>query len=340
MVNANRSRSLLGIAACASAAAATAALLWRCRQRRLALARCACPLTQEAVAGLGVPAASHFIRAGDLQLHTILAGAEDGPLALLLHGFPECWISWRHQIPVLARAGYRVAVPDQRGYNLSDKPHGVEHYQIDRLTTDILALIHALDRERAIIIAHDWGGAVAWRFAMDHPRAVERLAIMNAPHPVAFAKALKSDWSQRLRSWYMAFFQLPWLPEALLTLSPMASAHLFFRRTAVRRDAFSGDDLTLLAAAIAQPGAMECMINWYRAAFRFQPAQKVRPVEAPTLLIWAEDDVALGMPLTYGLEPWVPHLQIRYIPHCGHWVQNEAQVEVNEHLLSFLQEGT
>jgi pimeloyl-ACP methyl ester carboxylesterase len=339
MMDANRSRPLLCIAACASLAAGAVALLWRSRLRRLALARRACPMTQEAMIRLGIPAASHFVQVGDLHLHTILAGPEDGSLAILLHGFPECWISWRHQIPLLAHAGYRVAVPDQRGYNLSDKPRGVEYYQIDHLTADIMALIHALDRERATIIAHDWGGVAAWRFAMDRPRAVERLVIMNAPHPVAFAKALKGDWAQRQRSWYMAFFQLPWLPEFLLTLSPMASARLFFRRTAVRREAFTSDDLALLAAAMAQPGAMECMINWYRAAFRFPAAQKARPVGAPTLLIWAQEDIALGVSLTLGLEPWVPDLQIHYVPHCGHWVQNEAPAEVNEHLLSFLQEG-
>jgi pimeloyl-ACP methyl ester carboxylesterase len=343
MADTNGSRPLLGLAACASVVAAlavaTAALLRLARQRRLALARRVCPLTQEAVAGLGVPAVSQFVLAGDLQLHTILAGPEDGPLALLLHGFPESWYSWRHQIPVLVRAGYRVAVPDQRGYNLSDRPRGLLQYQIDRLTGDILALIGALGCEKATIIAHDWGGAAAWRFAMDHPQAVEHLVVMNAPHPVVFAKALRSDWSQRARSWYMAFFQLPWLPEALLTLSPMASARLLFRRTAVRRQAFSGDDLAVLAAAIAQPGAMECMINWYRAAFRFPPAKKARPIDAPTLLIWAEDDFALGMPLTYGLERWVPGIQIHYISRCGHWVQNEAPAEVNQLLLGFLPEG-
>jgi pimeloyl-ACP methyl ester carboxylesterase len=343
MADTNRSWPLLGLAAGVSVAAAaavvTAALLRRARRGRLALARRACPLTQEAVTGLGVPAVSRFVQAGDLQFHTILAGPEDGPLALLLHGFPECWYSWRHQIPVLARAGYRVAVPDQRGYNLSDKPRGLPHYQIDRLTGDILALIGALGHARATIIAHDWGGAAAWRFAMDHPQAVERLVVMNAPHPVAFAKALRNDWSQRARSWYMAFFQLPWLPETLLTLYPMVSARLFFRRTAVRRQAFSGDDLIVLAAAMAQPGAMACMINWYRAAFRTRAANKARPVDAPTLLIWAEDDVALGMPLTLGLEPWVPDLQIHYISRCGHWVQNEAPAEVNRLLLDFLPEG-
>jgi len=321
----------------AAAAAVIAVLLERSRRRRLALARSADHVTRRAVHLLEVPAASHFLSVGDLRLHAVVAGPEEGPLALLLHGFPECWYSWHHQIPALARAGYRVVVPDQRGYNLSDKPPGVASYQIDHLTGDLLDLIHAVGRERATIVAHDWGGAAAWRFAMDYPQVVERLVVMNAPHPVALAKALKNDWSQRLKSWYMFTFQVPWLPEALFSLSPRATARLFFRETAVRRDAFSEADLEVMAAALAQPGALKSMIHWYRASFRYRPAQRARTVEAPTLLLWAEDDVALGKALTYGLERWVPDLEIHYIPDCGHWVQNEAPAEVNEWMLAFLQ---
>jgi len=318
--------------------AAVSGLLWRSRRRRQELARCACHLTQEAVAELGIPAECRWIRVGDVELHAVLAGPEDGTLALLLHGFPECWYSWRRQIPVLVETGYRVVAVDQRGYNLSDKPRGVEHYQIDRLTGDILALIRAMGRERAVLVAHDWGGVVAWRFAIDHPEAVEKLVVMNAPHPVAFAKALQSDRSQQLKSWYIFTFQLPWLPEALLALSPEASARLFFRRTAVRRAAFSDSDLMVMAAALAQPGAARSMIDWYRAAFRFRAAGKTRAVEAPTLLVWAEDDVALGRSLATGLERGVNDLQVHFIPDCGHWVQNEAPEEVNERMLAFLRE--
>ncbi|MEJ2209669.1 MAG: alpha/beta hydrolase, partial [Anaerolineae bacterium] len=243
----------------------------------------------------------------------------------------------------LARAGYRVVVPDQRGYNLSDKPAGVENYRIDHLTGEVLGLIGALGRERAVVVGHDWGGFVAWRLAMDHPRAVERLAVMNAPHPLAFARALAHDWSQRLRSWYMLFFQVPWLPEALLGLSPLGTARLFFRGTAVRHGAFSEADLEVMAAALAQPGALRAMLNWYRASLSHRPGLRVKPmrttIEAPTLLLWAEDDVALGKGLTYGLERWVPDLEIHYIPDCGHWVQNEAPDEVNGRLLAFLERG-
>ena len=321
------------------AAGVGAALLWQSRRRRLALARRVDEVTQRAVDSLGLPAESRFLAAGDLRLHAVLAGPEDGPLALLLHGFPECWYAWRHQIPALARAGYRVVAPDQRGYNLSDKPRGVASYQIDHLTADIVALIHSLGRARATLVAHDWGGAVAWRTAMDYPEAVERLVVMNAPHPVALAKALKDDPAQRLKSWYMFAFQAPWLPEALLGLWPPATARLTFRGTAVRRDAFSAADLAVMAAALAQPGALRAMIHWYRAGFRYRPARRTQVIEAPTLVLWAEDDFALGKPLTYGLERWVAELEIHYIPGCGHWVQNEAPGEVNGRLLGFLGGG-
>ena len=311
-------------------------LVARASALRRALARRVDPLTRQAVAGLGLPAESRYMEANGLRFHVVVAGPTDGPLAVLLHGFPECWYSWRHQIAPLAQAGYRVVVPDQRGYNLTDKPAGVRSYTIDRLAADVRGLVHAFGRQRALIIGHDWGGVVAWRLAMDHPELVEKLVVMNAPHPAAFARELRSGWSQRLRSWYAAFFQLPWLPETLFTLSPPASARLFFRRTAVRKDAFSEADLAVMASAMAQPGAMRSMIHWYRAALRHRTAPERLVIEPPMLLIWAEDDLALGKPLTYELEEWVPDLSVRYIPRCGHWVQNEVPEQVNRLLLDFL----
>jgi len=219
------------------------------------------------------------------------------------------WYSWRNQIAPLVNAGYRVVVPDQRGYNLSDKPSGIESYRIDRLTADLRELIRVCGRERAVIVAHDWGGAVAWRFAMDYASAVEKLIVMNAPHPAAFARELNTNWRQRLRSWYMFFFQLPWLPEALLGFSPQACAQVFFRGTAVR-PAFSDDDLQVMASALAQRGALREMIDWYRAAFRYPAARPNQVIQAPTLLIWAEDDVALDKSLTLGLEKRVPNMTV------------------------------
>jgi pimeloyl-ACP methyl ester carboxylesterase len=245
------------------------------------------------------------------------------------------WYSWRNQIAPLVNAGYRVVVPDQRGYNLSDKPFGVESYRMEQLTADIRELIRACGRERAVIVAHDWGGAAAWRFAMDYGSAVEKLVVMNAPHPAAFARELNTNWSQRLKSWYMFFFQLPRFPEALLGFSPVASARLFFRGTAVR-PAFCVDDLQVMASALAQRGALQSMIHWYRAAFRYPPSRPNQVIQAPTLLIWAEDDVALDKSLTLGLEKRVPNMTVHYIPNCGHWVQNEAPDEVNAEMLAFL----
>jgi len=335
MDQAQRRWLLLGVAAGASAAA-TVWLIRKSQTQRLALADHVDEITRRALARLGVEAESLFVSVNGVRLHTVVAGPKEGPLIILLHGFPECWFTWRSQIAPLAQAGYRVVVPDQRGYNLSAKPSGVESYQIDRLTADVGELIHVMGRERAIIAAHDWGGAVAWRFAMDYPQMLDKLIVMNAPHPVALARELSHNRSQRMKSWYMFFFQLPWLPETLLGFDPMFSARLFFRRTAVRAGAFSDADLVVMAAALAQPGALLAMIHWYRAAFRYPPLRRTQVIEKPTLLIWAEDDVALGKSLTYGLEKRVPHLTLHYIPHCGHWVQNEAPDEVNEQMLTFL----
>ncbi|MCP4543405.1 MAG: alpha/beta hydrolase [Chloroflexi bacterium] len=327
-----------GIAAGVTAGATTL-LIHYAIEARLALARRVGTITRRVIERLDVPAESHFVLVNGIKLHAVVAGPENGPLVVLLHGFPECWYSWRRQIVALVGAGYRVVVPDQRGYNLSEKPTSIQSYRIDQLTSDIRELVLAFGHERAIIVSHDWGGAVAWRLAMDYPDLVKKLVVMNAPHPVAFAREIGSGWSQRLKSWYMIFFQLPGLPEALLSLLPIASARFFFRRMAVRSDAFSNADLKVMATAMAQPGAMQTMLHWYRAAFRHPPSRRTQVIETPTLLIWAEDDVALGKSLTYGLEKWVPNLSVHYISNCGHWVQNEAPDEVNARLLDYVNQN-
>jgi pimeloyl-ACP methyl ester carboxylesterase len=339
-MNRERRRWLIFGLAAGAAASVGALLVRRAQAARLALARRVDGITERSVEGLERGAESRFVGVNGLKLHVVVMGPDDGPLAVLLHGFPECWYSWRRQIATLADAGYRVVVPDQRGYNLSQKPVGVESYGIDHLVADVRELIRALGRERAVVVGHDWGGVVAWRLATDHPETVQKLIVMNAPHPAAFVRELRASWSQRLKSWYALFFQIPWLPETLLTLSPMSTARLVFRRTAVRAHPFSDQDLEVMAAAMAQPGAMRAMINWYRAAVRYPSARRTQVIEVPTLLIWAEDDVALGKPLTYGLEEWVPNVSVHYIPHCGHWVQNEAPDEVDEQVLAFMLTAT
>ncbi len=312
-------------------------------QQLTKLARKTDTLTAQAVDELNAAhptlnAACHFIEVDGLFLHTLIAGPADGPLAVLLHGFPEHWVSWRKQIPALAQAGYRVIVPDQRGYNRSSKPWGIRPYRLDALTKDVAGLIHKCGRETAVIIAHDWGGGVAWQFAADYPHMTDKLIVMNAPHPKAMGREFRKGWEQRLKSWYMLFFQLPLLPELIFTLNPRQTARQSFQQMTLQPDAFSSDEVEMMAVAMSQPRAITSMINWYRAV-RYRPANKASLIAAPTLLIWGEQDFALSKSLTYDLEKWVPHIQRHYIPNSNHWVQNEAAEEVNSAMLAFLGGG-
>jgi epoxide hydrolase 4 len=308
------------------------------RVNRSALANNTEELTWQALRQLNVAAETRMIAVNGLELHTIIAGPLDGPLVILLHGFPECWYTWRKQIKPLAEAGYRVVVPDQRGYNLSDKPQGIHHYRLEALSADVVELIRSFEREQAIVVGHDWGGMVAWHLAMHHPAVVEKLIVMNAPHPAAYLREIRSNPAQQRKSWYVGFFQLPIVPEETIGHDPIESARFFFRRGAINQEAFSSFDLHVMATALAQPDALTGMINWYRAIVRDRSTlNNLRPIDLPTLLIWAEDDVALGRSLTYGLEPWLSNMKLHTIRQCGHWVQNEAPEEVNKQLLAFLQ---
>lgn len=271
----------------------------------------------------------------DIRLHYVTQG--EGELVLLLHGFPEFWYSWRHQIPVLAEH-FRVVAPDLRGYNLSEKPPGVGSYQIERIVEDVVALVHHLGYERAIVVGHDWGGMIAWRLAIERPDLVRRLIVLNIPHPEAMRRGLRRP-RQLLRSWYIFFFQLPWLPELALRARNYAAIERAFRGMAVRKEAFSDADIAAYQEAAARPGALTAAINWYRAAFRSEPFIRPQPlprVEAPTLMIWGENDAALGEELTYGTERWVRDFRVYYIPNCSHWVQQEQPELVNRLILEFL----
>ena len=253
-----------------------------------------------------------------VSLHYVEAGT--GPLVLLLHGFPDFWYSWHYQIPVLAEAGFRVVAPDLRGYNTSSKPEGIGSYRIDTLVADVAELINELGEAEAHLVGHDWGGVIAWYAAMLHPHRISKLAVLNAPHPVAFARELRRS-TQLLRSWYAGFFQLPLLPEIALR----ANGYALLRRV-LPHEAY--------LEAWAQPGALTAMVNYYRAAARYaRPAP--RPIGAPTLLIWGERDRFLVPGLTDGLEPWVPQLHVERL-QVGHWVQLRAPDRVNALLTEFL----
>src|SRR2546425_9161022 len=177
---------------------------------------------------------------GEVRLHCAEMG--QGPLVLLLHGFPECWVSWRNQMPALAAAGFRAVAPDLRGYGRSDKPRGLDAYRVEVLARDVARLVEALGAERARVVGHDWGGAVAWFFAMWHPERLERLSILNAPHPARYSRAMKRP-RQFLRSSYILFFQLPWLPEAALRAGGFALLRRLFRRDPARPGAYSEEDI-------------------------------------------------------------------------------------------------
>lgn len=263
-----------------------------------------------------------------VRLHWVEQG--QGPLVLLLHGFPEFWYSWRRQIPVLAER-FHVVVPDLRGYNLSEKPP--KGYDVLTLTDDVLALARRLSGERVRVVGHDWGGMLAWVFAIRFPEATEKLVVLNAPHPARFAEEVRRP-RQFLRSTYALFFRIPRLPELLLGANRCWSLTRMMRRSAVVKDAFSDEDVERYREAMARPGALTAALNYYRAA-SLRRLPKDQTVRAPTLVLWGVHDVALGKALTEGLERWVRHLTLCHLD-CGHWTQQELPEEVNRHLLEFL----
>jgi pimeloyl-ACP methyl ester carboxylesterase len=273
-----------------------------------------------------------------VRLHYVEAGR--GPLVVLLHGFPEFWYSWRHQLPALAAAGYHAVAPDMRGYNLSEKPPGVRSYRIEALTDDVTALIRHFHAPRATVVGHDWGGVVAWNAPLRAPALVERLIVLNAPHPAAFARALRGS-AQLLRSWYAFAFQLPVLPELALSAFNFAAVGRLLRTDPVHRGAFTEDDIRRYKRALGRPGALTAAINYYRAALRRNPAELLRDpgrIEQPALLIWGEQDRALGVQLTEGLERWAPTIRVERIRDASHWVQNDVPARVNDLLLDFLRQ--
>ena len=272
----------------------------------------------------------------EVRLHYVEAG--EGPLVVLLHGFPEFWFSWRFQLPALAAAGFRAVAPDMRGYNLSSKPAGVSAYDTERLAADVRELILERGAKSAHLVAHDWGGAVAWVTAMNHPEVVQRLAILNLPHPRRFLLGLRRP-HQLLKSWYMFFFQVPWLPERLMRLRRWWGFRTWALGSAARADAFTREDIDRYIEAWSQPGAATATINYYRAVFRQTPRQalaRLGVVQAPTLVIWGERDRYLSKELAEPDPADVPNLQrVVRLPAASHWVQHDEPERVNELLIEF-----
>lgn len=270
----------------------------------------------------------------DVRLHYVEAG--DGPLVVLLHGFPEFWYSWRHQLRALSDAGYRVVAPDMRGYNRSEKPSGTEAYTRPHLTGDVSELIDAFEADEAVVVGHDWGGVVSWLFAMDHPEQLSKLVILNCPHPVAMAEGMK-QWRQMLRAFHMILFQLPLVPEALLRFGDYALVRRILRDDPVRAGAFDEEEIDRYVDALSRPGALRGSLNYYRAASRHGLIKPLEKIDREVLVIWGERDTYLGPTLADPPENLVSNCRLERLPNASHWVQTDRPERVNELLVDFLE---
>jgi pimeloyl-ACP methyl ester carboxylesterase len=276
------------------------------------------------------------IRTNGIHLHVVQAGPKSGVPVLLLHGFPENWRCWIRQIPALSAADCRVIAPDQRGYNLSDKPKGIKAYCLDTLVEDIAGLIKALDYEKVNLVGHDFGALVAWMLAIKYPEKLHRLGIINVPHPAVMWRFLRRDFEQMRRSLYALFFQLPWLPETILRAGNWAVIANGMLRNG-RDNAFTDEDIAMYKEAWSQPGAMTAMLNWYRAAARYQPEiSNDMQVHIRTLILWGVQDFALSRRMARPSLDYCEDGNLVFYPGATHWVQREEADEVNRQLLSFI----
>ena len=277
-----------------------------------------------------------------LHMRIARAGGR-GPLVIMMHGFPECWYSWRHQMRALSDS-YDCVALEMRGYGETDAPVGVRNYTVDKLVGDAADVIEALGHKRATVIGHDWGGGIAWATALMRPDVVERLIVMNCPHPERMNYALRHNPRQMMRSWYMLFFQIPRIPEWIFRRRNYDVLARALRDGTIQKNVFTDADLEYFRAAFRNPYSITAAINYYRAALRSGGMARSgagngmdRKISAPTLLVWGEQDFALGKELTYGMEGlFTGPFEIKYIPDSGHWVQQEKPELVNQYVRDFL----
>jgi pimeloyl-ACP methyl ester carboxylesterase len=253
---------------------------------------------------------------------------------VLLHGFPEFSYGWRKQIEPLAAAGFRVIAPDQRGYNLSSKPAGVAAYALTGLVSDVIAIADQLGMQKIFLAGHDWGAAVAWSTALLHPQRIAKLAVLNVPHPSIMRKFLSTQRRQMLRSWYIFFFQLPYLPEAVFSAFNFRVGVRSLLRSS-RPGTFSAQDLAQYRSAWSQPGALTAMINWYRALFRHQTKFSDRTVHVPTRILWGERDAFLMKEMAHESLRYCTNGELFTFANASHWLQHEEPERVSELLVGF-----
>ncbi len=276
----------------------------------------------------------NYLYTNGVRLHYVSEG--EGNLMLMLHGFPEFWYSWRHQITAFSK-NYNVVAPDLRGYNYSDKLQSIELYNISELVKDIAGIITNLGYEKCVLVGHDWGGAIAWYFADQYPEMVEKLIVLNIPHPAKFMEGLRTP-QQLKKSWYVFFFLLPYFPELLIKWNNYQAIESAFTKMVINKSAFTDEDIQAYKKSAAKPGALTAMINYYRCFVRqtLTSEKSWKKLDVPTLMIWGENDTALGKELTYGTEDYVNDFTIKYIPNCSHWVQQEKPDLVNQYIADFL----
>lgn len=278
----------------------------------------------------------HFVETNGIRLHVAAAGPEEGELVVLLHGFPEFSYGFHHQMEELAASGYRVVAPDQRGYNLSDKPERIEDYTIDQLRDDIVGLIEAFGETSAFIVGHDWGGAVAWHLAASKPVYVKKLIAINIPHPAAMPRVMMKNPVQWVKSSYMAFFQLPEVPEKLMAANDFESMKQAMKGTA-RPSAFTEQELDRYREAWSQPGALTGMLNWYRALRKGSLNQvPKKPIGIPVRILWGIGDQFLSPMLAKESLDFCEDAELVWVGEATHWVHHEQPVIVNRLIKEFL----
>ena len=295
------------------------------------------------VANIGSPLESRVFQTNDISLHVVLAGPANGKPLIFLHGFPEFWFAWRAQIDHFVSLGYRVIIPDQRGYNLSDKPSGIVNYSIDLLAADIVGLVDKVAASKAFIVGHDVGGAVTWYLLARYPDRFTRAAILGAPHFRVFLKNLVTNPAQMRKSWYVFFFQFPWLPEILLRRKDWKLLLRVLRNT-VPAGVFSDSDLELYRESWSKAGSLTAMLNWYRAVLLHSSKLKLDAeasrAKVPLLLVWGKKDSFTGLTMARESLAYCDAGFLEIIDTATHWVQHEHPARFNTVVSQFFASGS